>query len=129
MYEEVGKLRKPKRLPPSSELQAIPTLAGESLYIGIDVGKLSHCAGFVSNTLLERHQRFEGCPVLKFDNSREGFRQLVDRIRFYVPLEQCFVLLEKTGHYHKALEQYLLELDISVYVMHVQSRPKGIGQN
>jgi len=35
-------------------------------------------------------------------------------------------LMEKTGHYHRALEQYLLELDISVYVMHVQERPKGM---
>src|SRR6266705_2304109 len=34
--------------------------------------------------------------------------------------------MEKTGHYYKALEQYLLELDISVYIMHVQERPKGM---
>ena len=41
-------------------------------------------------------------------------------------LEQCFVLLEQTGHYHKALVQYLLDLDIPVYQMHVQERPKGM---
>jgi transposase len=106
--------------------QIIPILAQESVYIGVDVGKHTHVAGFVSHTLMERHTQFEACPVLKFENSREGFRQLVDRIRSYVPLEQCFVLLEKTGHYHKALEQYLLELDIAVYVIHVQERPKGM---
>jgi hypothetical protein len=34
--------------------------------------------------------------------------------------------MEKTGHYYKALEQYLLELDMSVYIMHVQTRPSGM---
>lgn len=108
------------------DLKVIPILANESLYVGIDIGKQRHFAGFVSNTLIKRHERFEGCPVLRFDNSREGFRMLVDRIRSYVPLEQCFVLMEKTGHYHKVLEEYLLEMDISVYLMHVQKRPGGM---
>ncbi len=109
-----------------SDLNVLPMLRNESLYVGVDIGKQGHAAGFVSNTLLARHERFEGCPVLTFEQSREGFRQLIDRIRSYVPLEQCFVLMEKTGHYYKALEQYLLELDISVYIMHVQERPKGM---
>jgi transposase len=30
--------------------------------------------------------------------------------------------MELTGHYHRSLQQYLLELDIPVYVMHVQRR-------
>lgn len=107
-------------------LPASPTLAHESLYVGIDVGKQRHVAGFVSATLLARHRRFEGCPALVFDNSREGFRLLVDRLRSYVPLAHCFVLLEKTGHYHKPLEEYLLDLAVSVYVMHVQRRPAGL---
>src|SRR5437660_12230429 len=101
-------------------------LRNESLYVGADIGKQHHVAGFVSNTLLARHEHVEGCPVLIFDQSREGFRQLLDRVQSFVPLEQCFFLMEKTGHYHRALEQYLLELDISVYVMHVQERPKGM---
>ena len=64
--------------------------------------------------------------MLKFEQTRDSFRQLIDRIHSYVPLEQCFILMEKTGHYYKALAQYLLELDVSVYIMHVQERPKGI---
>jgi hypothetical protein len=36
------------------------------------------------------------------------------------------VLLEHTELYHKSLEQYLLELDITVYRIHVQERPKGM---
>jgi len=112
--------------PKRAHLQVVASLADESLYIGIDVGKHSHVAGFISSTLLARHERFESCPVLTFEQSREGFRRLVDRIRSYIPLEQCDIILEKTGHYHHALVQYLLELDISVYVMPVRSRPTGM---
>jgi hypothetical protein len=67
-------------------------LAHESLCVGIDIGKLFHVAGFLSTTLLRLHERFEVCPALKFDQSRERFRLLVDRIRSFVPLEQCYVL-------------------------------------
>ena len=109
-----------------SDLNVLPMLRNESLYVGVDIGKQHHVAGFVSNTLLKRHEHFKGCPVLIFDQSREGFRQLIDRVQSFVPLEQCFFLMEKTGHYHRALELYLLELDISVYVMHVQERPMGM---
>lgn len=109
-----------------STLALIPILPHETLYIGVDVGKFRHVAGFLSRTLLQRHERFEGCPTFVFEQSREGFRSLVDRIREYVPLEQATVLLEHTGHYHKNLEQYLLELDITVYRIHVQERPKGM---
>jgi transposase len=109
-----------------SQLSVVTPLANESLYVGVDIGKHSHVAGFVSKTLLQRHAHFEGCPVLAFEQSREGFRSLVDRIQTYVPLAQAYVMVEKTGHYHKALVQYLQELDVSVYVIHVQERPKGM---
>lgn len=108
------------------DLKAIPMLRNESLYIGIDVAKVKHVAGFVSKTLLERHTRFEACPALTFENSREGFRLLLERIREYTALEQVFVLMERTGHYHKALLQFLQECDIPVYLMHVQTRPSGM---
>jgi transposase len=108
------------------DLALMPMLPHETIYIGVDVGKFRHVAGFLSRTLLQRHQRFEGCPTFTFEQSREGFRAFVDRIQEYTPLEQAIVLLEHTGHYHKNLEQYLLELDITVYRIHVQERPKGI---
>jgi transposase len=107
------------------DLKAIPMLKYESLYVGIDIGKTKHVAGFVSATLLERHERFEGCPAFSFEQSREGFQSLIDRICLYCPLEQVSVLLEHTGHYHRPLEQYLLEQDITVYRIHVQKRPVG----
>src|SRR6266702_5910642 len=34
--------------------------------------------------------------------------------------------MEKTGHYHFALQQYLQECDLPVYTMHVQTRPAGM---
>jgi transposase len=111
---------------PRPNLQAIPLLKHEALYIGIDVGKGKHVAGFVSSTLLERHERFEACPVLVFENSRQGFHALYERIHGLAQVEHCFVLMEKTGHYHKPLQQYLQELDIPVYLMHVQEHPKGM---
>src|SRR5260370_743887 len=113
---------------PSSgpDLVALPQLSHETLYIGVDVGKRAHVAGFLSSTLLTRHQRFEHCPALAFDNSREGFRSLLERIQTYVALTQVQALLEVTGHYHRALLQYLQEVDIPVYVIHVQKRQEGL---
>lgn len=107
-------------------LQAVPLLQYEPLFLGIDVGKTRHVAGFISKTLLERYQRFEACPALAFENSREGFVALVERMRSLAPLEHCTVLLEKTGHYHKALLQFLQDLDLPVYVIHVQERPQAL---
>jgi hypothetical protein len=65
----------------AAALHVVPQLGHETLYVGIDVGKLQHVAGFVSSTLLARYQRFESCPALTCAQSREGFRALVDRIR------------------------------------------------
>ena len=109
-----------------SDFHVIPMLARETLYVGVDIGKSTHVAGFVSPTLLARHQRFEHCPALTFDNSREGFRALLDPIGSYVPLTQVYVVLELIGHYHRPPLQYLQELDIPVYVMHVQKRQAGL---
>ena len=106
----------------ANQSKELPMLPEESIYIGVDIGKFKHVAGFVSTILLERHQHFEHCPAFLFEQSREGFRALVERIRAYCPLEHCFIVMEQTGHYHRPLLQYLLELDIPVYVMHVQSR-------
>lgn len=110
----------------SPHLTAIPLLKNESLYIGVDIGKRKHVSGFTSKTLLERHGRFEACPVHVFDNTREGFRSFIMRIQELAPLEHIYVVMERTGHYHRTLEQYLHELDISVYLMHVQTGLAGM---
>jgi transposase len=103
-------------------------LVNETLYVGVDSGKKAHVAGFISTTLLQRHQRFEHCPALAFDHSREGFRSFIDRITTYVPLTQVQTLLEVTGHYHRALLQYLQELDIPVFVIHGLQAARGTPQ-
>lgn len=108
------------------DLRAVPMLKNATLYLGIDIGKTRPVAGFVSTTLIARYEHFEGCPAFAFENSREGFQSLIDRIGLYAPLEQTYALFEHTGHYHRPLEQYLLEQDISVYRIHVQKRPAGI---
>jgi transposase len=116
----------PRKTATRLDLAANPMPVNETLYVGVDIGKRAHVAGFLSATLLTRHQRFEHCPALAFDNSREGFRSLIDRIQTYVPLTQVQALLEVTGHYHRALLQYLQELDIPVYIIHVQKRQEGL---
>jgi transposase len=108
------------------DLQPIPMLRHETLYVGVDIGKKTHVAGFISTTLLSRHQRFESCPALSFDNSREGFRALVDRICSFVPLTQVYVVMEVTGHYHLPLLHYLQEIEIPAYLLHVQKRQEGL---
>ena len=82
----------------SPDLALMPMFPHETIYIGVDIGKSRHVAGFLSRTLLKRHQRFEGCPTFTFEQSREGFRAFVDRIREYSSLEQVTVQLEHTGH-------------------------------
>lgn len=45
---------------------------------------------------------------------------------FYVPLTQVYVVLEVTGHYHRPLLQYLQEVELPTYVLHVQKRQEGL---
>ena len=85
------------------KLTSLPLLPQETLYVGVDIGKLRHVAGFLSRTLLARHERFEGCPTFAFEQSREGFRSFVDRLREYVPLEQAMVLLEQKATIPRSL--------------------------
>lgn len=99
-----------------------------TLFVGIDVGKDAHVAGFVSAALLGHHRRFERCPTLRLENSRSGFQALVLVItaHYGVSLDQVAVLLESTGHYHLNLRDFLLEHEIAVYVSHARHRLGGL---
>jgi len=44
----------PSRSTAGAALRVLPQLGHEPLYVGIDVGKAQHVAGFVSRTLLTR---------------------------------------------------------------------------
>src|SRR5437879_5534548 len=97
------------------------------LFVGIDVAKTSHIAGFLSSSLMARHKRFTLCPTLKFEQSRTGVDALLKRIKAYGPLSRCCVLLEQTGHYHRALEETLQAEGITVYLIAVhQKKANGL---
>ena len=96
-----------------------------ALYVGVDIGKTSHVASLLSTSLLAQHGSYERCPTISFEQSRSGFEHLLSSIQKYCPAGQCHLLLENTGHYGRALEQYLQEHGIVVYLVHVQERGPG----
>jgi transposase len=93
-----------------------------AIFVGIDVGKDGHIAGFISSTLLEQHKRFTSCPSFAFPNDRGGFDALLARMQQHGPLADCHVLMESTGHYHRALEQFLQENGVTIYIVAAQVR-------
>lgn len=107
-----------------AEEAARPSTASTHLYIGIDIAKNAHVAAFMSEQLIAKHGKFTKCPVVAFDNSRVGFEKLASHIALYGKPEACTVLVENTGHYGRALQQYLLEMQLEIYVMHVTARPQ-----
>lgn len=106
-----------------------PALApAPSFFIGIDVGKHSHVAGFVSATLL-KERRFEQCPVVPFENSRTGIAKLLARVKEHAQPSQCAVLVESTGHYHRALVERLFDEGFHVYEVAIrQKRVNGLNK-
>lgn len=92
------------------------------MYIGIDIGKSSHYAAFLSNKLLKQHKKHAACPTLKIDASREGFVTLLSAMTTYAPADQCHILLESTGHYGRAIEQFLQEAGCHLYRIQGQKR-------
>lgn len=109
-------------LSPARHLVLAPTF-----FIGIDVGKKFHVAGFISASLLGR-KRFEQCPVLRFEQSRAGITKLLENVRAYAKPEQCVVVVENTGHYHRALVEFLVEEGFRVYIVAIR-RKRVNGQN
>lgn len=88
----------------------------DTLYVGVDIGKVGHYAGLLSTPLLSRHKNYTKCPALRFDNSREGFETLLQAIKSHVSrMKNAHVLMERTGHYGAALEQYLQEHGVTLY--------------
>lgn len=107
-----------------------PALApAPTFFIGIDVGKHSHAAGFVSASLLKEH-RFEQCPVITFEHSRAGLGKLLARVKEHAASPaQCAVLVENTGHYHRALVEQLMTEGFHVYVVAIrQKRVNGLNK-
>ena len=80
-------------------------------YLGIDIGKNNHEAGFIQD---------DGSHVgksVRFSNSREGFERLIHLIEERLPQEESFCIgMEATGHYWLALYSFLHEQG---YILHV----------
>lgn len=96
----------------------------QRLFVGVDIGSDNHIAAFYSRYLQNKHGHYNKCPTMSFANSRLDFERLVAKIQCYASVEHCVVILEKTGHYHMALLQYLQEQGIEVYLVHVLKRPR-----
>lgn len=86
-----------------------------TLYVGIDIAKRGHVAALLSRPILDQYKSFARCPIVKIENTRHGFTKLLTTLRSHGPLSDVRVLLERTGHYGLALEQFLAECGISVY--------------
>jgi transposase len=106
-----------------SQQSPIP-LRNDCYYAGIDIAKESHVAAFYSGYLQRKHGHYTACPTEKFDNSRLDFERLIRELERYAPLSQWRVLMERTGHYHLPLLQYLQERGVQCYTVHVQKRPR-----
>jgi len=100
----------------------IPTALPPILCIGIDVAKSNHHVAFISKTLLQRYKHFPKCPARKIGQSRAEIEAMLQQVRAIVPLSRVAVLMEETGHYHRALAETLMEEGVSVYVIGIHAK-------
>ena len=78
----------------------------EMLYLGIDIGKKHHEAGFVADDERESENR-------RFSNDRR-YESLLDFIKRRLPREEIRIGMEATGHYWLALYSFLLDKDFVI---------------
>ena len=93
-----------------------------SLCLGIDIGKTRHTVGFLSAALLDHHVRFDRCPTATLHPVRAELDRFCDELARHVPLAECAVLIEHTGHYHRLLEEVLMARGLSVYRISIHQR-------
>lgn len=81
-------------------------------YLGIDIGKNNHEAGFISK---------EGKHIgksIRFANDREGFQRLITWMELRLPEgEDICIGMEATGHYWLALYSFLHEQGLRIHVI------------
>lgn len=110
---------------PVSRPQVAPV---STLFIGIDVGKNTHVAAFISAGILKQ-KRFEQCPTLSFKADRAGFITFLAAVKQYAPGPgHAAVVLEATGHYHRTLASFLAEEGFEVFVVAVRTK-RQVGVN
>ncbi|MDF2193793.1 IS110 family transposase [Paraflavitalea sp. CAU 1676] len=83
--------------------------------VGIDIAKLSFTACLCR---VQTDGRFELSEVVKFDNSKQGFNQLIKWVRKQVDkLPQICFVMEATGIYYEPLAYHLTKLNQPVSVV------------
>jgi len=88
------------------------------LYVGVDIGKRRHAVALLSQSLLSRFHRFQDCPVFFVEQDRAAFEHLYAELTKHAEPAHIHVLMEHTGHYGAAIEQYCYERGISAYRIH-----------
>jgi len=95
--------------------QRLEEITTETLIVGIDVAKTVQWARFVD------YRGMEIGKTVSFKNSRQGFESIVARIREICnmktgryPFEKVIIGMEPTGHYWKALANYLMKAGYKV---------------
>jgi len=95
--------------------QRLEEIAAGTLIVGVDVAKSEQWARFVD------YRGVEIGKAVLFKNNRQGFESIVAKIReickikiLRYPIEQVMIGMEPTGHYWKALANYLMKTDFRV---------------
>ena len=57
---------------------SVPHASSQILFIGVDIGKFKHVAGFISKTLLERHPHARVVRPLFLSNREKAFEPLLN---------------------------------------------------
>lgn len=95
--------------------QHLDEITPTTLIVGIDIAKLVHWARFVD------YRGKEVGKVISFKNDRQGFESIVARIQeickakaLQHPFDSVVIGMEPTGHYWKALANYLMKAEYKV---------------
>ena len=95
--------------------QKLEEITAETLIVGVDVAKSLQWARFVD------YRGVEVSKTVSFQNNRQGFECIVARIReicnmktVRYPFKSAIIGMEPTGHYWKALANYLMEAGYKV---------------
>ena len=90
--------------------QRLEEITAGTLIVGVDVAKENQWARFVD------YRGVEIGKAMLFKNNRQGFESIVARIReicklktLQYPIEKIMIGMEPTGHYWKALANYLMK--------------------
>lgn len=112
--------------------QRLEEITAGTLIVGVDVAKEEQWARVVD------YRGVEIGKALRFKNNRQGFESIVTKIReisklktLKYPIEQVMIGMEPTGHYWKALANYLMKTEFRVICVnpHHTKKAKELDDN